>query len=61
LAEVLFMKRESDRTWVRKTLEGLDQTVEMPLARVRLALFSIYDGVEFPERPRLVSEGPAQG
>jgi Uma2 family endonuclease len=49
LPEVLFLQREIDRTWNRKTLSGLDQNVEMPFVGVTVALASIYDGVQFLE------------
>jgi Uma2 family endonuclease len=54
--EVIVWTRAGDRSWRKAVREGLDQTIEMPEIGVTLPLKEIYDGVEFPPRPRLVVE-----
>ena len=46
----------TDRIWQESISRGLDQTIGMPEIGVSLPLAEIYDGVEFPARPRLLSE-----
>ena len=52
--EVVVWNREADRTWRKNIGSGLDARIDMPEIGVTLALADIYDGVEFPPRPRLV-------
>ena len=52
--EVVVWSRGQDRAWVRHIVEGIDRKVDMPAIGVTLPLAEIYDGVEFPARPRLV-------
>jgi Uma2 family endonuclease len=52
--EVVVWSRGQDRAWVRHIVEGIDREVDMPAIGVTLPLAEIYDGVEFPARPRLV-------
>jgi Uma2 family endonuclease len=54
--EVIIWARDADRIWRRSILRGLDQQIDMPEIGVTLPLAEIYDGVEFPARPRLVPE-----
>jgi Uma2 family endonuclease len=53
--EVIIWERGPDRNWQRSVLRGLDQRVEMPEIGATLPLAEIYDGVEFPARPRVVA------
>ncbi len=48
--------RAADRTWERRLVQGLDQELDMPAVGVRLATSAVYDGIEFPPRPRLVPD-----
>jgi Uma2 family endonuclease len=57
--EVLISVRGEDRSWRKAIRRGLDEEIDMPEIGVRLALAEIYDGVEFPARPRLVAEETA--
>lgn len=59
--EVVVWSRDASRTWVRRVVEGLDQTVDLPAIGVVLPLTEIYDGVVFPVRPRLVRRDDAPG
>jgi Uma2 family endonuclease len=52
--EVVVWSRGQERAWVRHIVEGIDREVDMPAIGVTLPLTEIYDGVEFPARPRLV-------
>lgn len=52
--EVVLWSRAPDRAWQRRLVTGLDQEVEMRDIGVTLALSDLYDGIEFPSRPRLV-------
>jgi Uma2 family endonuclease len=54
--EVIAWARREDRSWQKAVRRGLDQAVEIPEIGVMLPLKEIYDGVEFPARPRLVAE-----
>jgi Uma2 family endonuclease len=54
--EVIVWARGDGRNWGRAACRGLDQAVDMPEIGVTLPLKEIYDGVEFPARPRLVTE-----
>jgi len=62
--EVIIWLRGADRNWRKSIRRGLDQEIDMPEIGVTLSLAEIYDGVEFPVRPRLLSEeeaSPAPG
>jgi len=54
--EVVMWSRAADRTWERRLVQGLDQELDMPDVGVRLAMSAVYDGIEFPPRPRLVPD-----
>ena len=54
--EVIVWARGVDRSWRKAIRRGLDQEIDMPEIGATLALAEIYDGVEFPARPRLVAE-----
>jgi Uma2 family endonuclease len=54
--EVIVWVRGADRSWRKSFRAGLDQEVDMPGIGVTLSLAEIYDGVEFPVRPRLVAD-----
>jgi Uma2 family endonuclease len=54
--EVTIWVRGTDRSWRKAICRGLDYEIDMPEIGVTLALLEIYDGVEFPARPRLVTE-----
>ena len=58
--EVVLWSRGADRAWQRRLVSGLDQRLDMPEIGVALALADLYDGVEFPARPRLVGTEDAQ-
>ena len=57
--EVIIWVRGADRSWRKAVRQGLDQKIDMPEIGVALSLEEIYDGVEFPARPRLVAEEEA--
>jgi Uma2 family endonuclease len=57
--EVIVWVRGAGRSWRKAIRQGLDQEIDMPEIGVTLALAEIYDGVEFPTRPRLVAEETA--
>ena len=57
--EVIIWVREADRSWRKAVRQGFDQKIDMPEFGVALSLAEIYDGVEFPARPRLVAEEQA--
>jgi Uma2 family endonuclease len=54
--EVIVWIRGVDRSWRKNLHKGLDQEVDMPEIGVTLSLAEIYEGVEFPVRPRLVAD-----
>ena len=54
--EVIVWARGDDRSWRKAIRQGLIQEIDMPEIGVTLALAEIYDGVEFPARPRLVAK-----
>jgi Uma2 family endonuclease len=54
--EVIVWVRGADRSWRRSLRTGLDQEVDMPGIGATLSLAEIYEGVEFPVRPRLVAD-----
>ncbi len=53
-AEVILWSRGAERAWVRQVIAGLEGAVDLPAIGVSLKLAEIYDGVDFPTRPRLV-------
>jgi Uma2 family endonuclease len=57
--EVIVWVRGADRSWRKAIRQGLEQEIDIPEIGVTLALAEIYDGVEFPARPRLVAEETA--
>jgi Uma2 family endonuclease len=56
--EVIVWVRGADKSWVKTVCRGLDQEIDMPEISATLSLAEIYDGVEFPARPRLVTIEP---
>lgn len=52
--EVVVWVRGPDRNWRKSLVKGLDQALDLPEIAVVLPLADVYDGVEFPARPRLV-------
>jgi len=54
--EVIIWLRGADQNWRKSIRRGLDREIDMPEIGVTLPLAEIYDGVEFPERPRLLPE-----
>ena len=52
---VVFFWRRKARAWVEARVGGLDGQIAMPKICVKLQMAAIYEGVEFPVRPRLVS------
>ena len=52
---VVFFWRRNARAWVEAQVRGLDAQIDMPEIGVRLQMAAIYEGVQFPVRPRLVS------
>jgi hypothetical protein len=59
--EVVLWSRGTDRTWQRQVVSGIDRDVAMPEIGVTLRLSDLYDGVEFPVRPRLVGRDEQPG
>ena len=57
-AEVRLWTREPDRDWAETRLLGLDATVSLSALAIALPAAEIYDGVAFPNRPRLVAGEP---
>jgi Uma2 family endonuclease len=57
--EVIVWERGEDQSWRKAVRHGLGEAIEMPEIGVMLPLKEIYDGVEFPARPRLVAEEEA--
>jgi Uma2 family endonuclease len=57
--EVIIWVRGPARNWKKGIARGIDQKLDMPEIGVTLSLAEIYDGVEFPTRPRLVPEEDA--
>ncbi len=57
--EVIMWVRGADRSWRKAVRQGLEQEIDMPEIGATLSLAEIYDGVEFPPRPRLVTAGEA--
>ncbi|GEP01532.1 Uma2 family endonuclease [Methylobacterium haplocladii] len=48
--------RASDGSWSHRTVEGLDAEVDLPNVGVSLRMRDVYDGVVFPQVPKLVVE-----
>ena len=59
--EVVLWSRGADEAWTRRVVEGIGREVAMPEIGVVLSLSELYDGVEFPVRPRLVGRDEAGG
>ena len=59
---VAIWSRDQKRSWVRHIIEGLDTAADMPAIGITLPLAEIYDGIEFPDGPRLIrmDETPPQ-
>ena len=55
---VALWSRSEDGAWVESRVEGLDAEIELPALGAALALRAIYEGVEFPNSPRLVTFEP---
>jgi Uma2 family endonuclease len=51
----LVWRRDADRGWIESRAIGLDAAIELRGIGVTLAMPAIYEGVEFPVKPRLVS------
>jgi len=49
--------RDGANGWAESRPRGLDANIELPAIGVVLRMAAIYEGVEFPARPRLVSTG----
>jgi Uma2 family endonuclease len=56
--EVVVWVRGADKNWRKSICRGLDQEIDMPEIGATFPLAEIYDGVEFPARPRLVTIEP---
>ena len=54
-ALALVWKRDDAGAWIEERVRGLDGEIAMPGIGANLKLSAIYEGVEFPLRPRLVS------
>jgi Uma2 family endonuclease len=54
--EAVLWARDSERSWHRRTIAGLQGELDMPEIGVTLQMARVYEGVEFPARPRLVVE-----
>jgi len=52
---VVFFWRRNARAWIEAQVRGSDAQIDMPGIGVRLQMAAIYEGVQFPVRPRLVS------
>jgi hypothetical protein len=50
--------RDADGNWAKSMCQGRNGEIDLPDLAVRLPLTEIYDGVEFPQRPRLVGHEP---
>lgn len=54
--EVVLWFRNSDRSWRKKPIRGLDGEIDMSEIGVTLRMSGVYEGVEFPARLRLVGD-----
>lgn len=54
--EALLWARDADRSWNRRAIIGLEREIDLPEIGVTLQMGRVYEGVEFPARPRLVVE-----
>jgi len=59
--EVALWARDGERTWRKRSIQGLDAAVDLPEIGATLALADLYEGVSFPPRPRLVLDGEPPG
>ena len=57
---VVHWTRDAERAWVRRMIEDVAETLDLPDLGVSLALREIYDGITFPARPRLVEPHPGE-
>jgi Uma2 family endonuclease len=55
-AEIVLWSRDEQHVWQRKPVRGLEEVIELPSLKLKLALSEIYDGVVFPSGPRVVME-----
>ena len=58
--EVVLWPRGTGEAWLRHVIEGAGREVAMPEIGVVLPFADLYDGVDFPARPRLVRRDDAQ-
>jgi Uma2 family endonuclease len=54
--EAVLWARDADRSWHRRMIAGIEREIDMPEIGVTLQMARVYEGVEFPARPRLVVE-----
>lgn len=54
--EVIQWSRGEDGTWRRDRIEGLDAEVTLAGLPIAIPLSALYEGVEFPARPRLLRD-----
>jgi Uma2 family endonuclease len=59
--EVVLWARDADRTWQKRSVDGLGQEMDLPEIGITLALADLYDGVAFPARPRLALNDGGEG
>lgn len=59
--EVMLWSRDGDGAWAKERIAGLDRTVNLDGLGISLALADLYDGVNFPARPRLVQDDEPAG
>jgi Uma2 family endonuclease len=54
-------RRDAARGWAEARVRGIDARIAMPELGVTLEMAAIYEGVEFPAKPRLVSTDEEAG
>ena len=59
--EVVLWARDADRTWQKRSVDGLGEEMDLPEIGVTLALADLYYGVAFPARPRLALKDGGEG
>jgi Uma2 family endonuclease len=52
--KIIHWSRDQARSWQYRTIEGLDATLEIADLDVSLLVGTLYSGLSFPPRPRLV-------
>ncbi|MDR7036458.1 Uma2 family endonuclease [Methylobacterium sp. BE186] len=57
--EIMLWSRDASRAWVKERVASLDASLSLPSLATSLRLSDIYEGVVFPNRPRLVQDEPA--